>query len=666
VTLTIARRRIREACRGGPRRAQVVRFDPGGARSPPGSAGEEARLTTTTTRRPAVGAPVPARAGWRRRIATELGVVVAYLLASGLLYHRVLGDLAGRATGWVSSDSSLFTWWLGWTLYAPVHGLDPLTSTAQNAPDGVDGMWNTGVPVLGALLAPVTATAGPVVADNVAMILGPAVSAYAAYRALAVLVGPRWIRALAGLVYGFSPFVIAHAWVGHVNLVWSVLPPVVLWAAVRVLAGRGRVPGDGDGNSGQHAERGAARPWRDGALLGLAFAVQVGLYTQTVALGAVALVVVAVVLAVSAPRAAWRRLPALARPLAAAAVVLAVLCAWPAWVLLRGPSRPRGPIRDAVTMGADAANLVVPTPLTAIRPGTDALAAGMRAYPGEQGSYLGVAMLAVFLAAVVLVRSRAVVVTAVVTVVLGVASLGTSVAVLRRDTGVPLPWRVLVDLPLVGQAEAGRLAPFVALGVVAVWALALQHLTRPVDGAGTGPLRRVGRAVVVAVVLAAAVTWVPVDDQRTTAADAPAFFTAGAPGLGPAAPDGGPPIVEMVPRPSQAWLGGGDPLRWQALAGYSFRQSGGYFIGGSATTPVLYEGEVGAFQRGVADGGRGDVAAARADLAARQVGVIVVVPAAVRDPDAALRWARAVGGGPGRSADGVWIVPVCVAGRCGP
>jgi hypothetical protein len=608
----------------------------------------EARLTTTTVMEPTVDDPAPLRARRLPGVVAELGVVVAYLAASGLLFHRVLGDLAGRATGWVSSDSSLFTWWLGWTWYALSHGLDPLTSTGQNAPDGVNGMWNTGVPVLGALLAPVTATAGPVVADNVAMILGPAVSAYAAHRALMVLVGPRWIRALAGLVYGFSPFVIAHAWVGHVNLVWMVFPPVVLWASVRVLGGCGP-----DGR--------AVRPWRTGALLGLAVVVQVGLYTQTVALGAVALGIVAVVLAVSAPRATWRRLPALARSLLACLAVVAVLGAWPAWVLLRGPSRPRGPIRDAVTMGADLANLVVPSRLTAIRPGTDGLAGALRTYPGEQGSYLGVAMVLVFVAAVVLVRSRPVVLTAVVTVLLGVASLGTSVAILDRDTGVPLPWRFLVDLPLVGQAEAGRLAPFVALGVVTVWALALEHLIRP----GAGRWRRAGRAVVVVLVLAAAVTWVPVDDQRTTAAEAPAFFTSGAPGMGPVAADGGPPIVEMVPRPSQVWGGGGDPLRWQALAGFSFRQTGGYFIGGSATHPVLYEGEVGAFQRGVADGGRGDVSAARADLVARHVSAIVVVPAAVRDPDASLRWARAVGGDLGRDEGGVWIVPFCPADRCG-
>jgi hypothetical protein len=58
------------------------------------------------------------------------------------------------------------------------------------------------------------------------------------------------------------------------------------------------------------------------------------------------------------------------------------------------------------------------------------------------------------------------------------------------------------------------------------------------------------------------------------------------------------------------------------------------------------------------------VAAARADLVARHVSAIVVVPSAVEDPDAVLRWTRAVGGGPARSTGGVWIVPVCPAGRC--
>ncbi|MDL5154680.1 hypothetical protein [Actinomycetospora termitidis] len=597
-----------------------------------GSAGGGRLSTTSTSIAPPVVTDPPAErrpTRWRP-LAAEVGILLIYLVASGLLFHRVLGDLAGRATGVVASDSSLFTWWLGWTWYAITHGLDPFTTTWQNAPTGVNGMWNTGVPVLGVLLGPVTATAGPVVADNVAMILGPVASAYLAHRCLVVLVGPRWIRALAGLVYGFSPFVVAHAWVGHVNLVWSVFPPIVLWASVRVLA----------------APR---RPWLAGALLGLAFSLQMGLYTQTVALGALTLLVVAVVLAVSAPRTALRRVPSVARSVVAMAGVAGVLSAYPVYVLLAGPSRPQASIRESTEMGADAANFVIPSVLTAIRPGTDALAEQMRVYPGEQGSYLGAAMLLVVLVAVVLVASREILLTFVVTILLAVLSLGTSIAVLDQDTGTGLPWRLLLDVPLVGQAEAGRLAPFVALGVVTIWALALQHLTRDLPDGRWG---RVGRLTAVGLVLAAAATWVPGDQQGTTDASAPPFFLAGTPGIAPGS------IVELVPRPSQDWVrDGGVPVRWQALAGFSFRQTGGYFIGGSDQVPVQHDGLIGPFQQGVLDGGRGDVAAARADLASKQVSTIVVVPELVREPERVLTWSRAVAGNPGRLVEGSWVIP---------
>jgi hypothetical protein len=235
--------------------------------------------------------------------------------------------------------------------------------------------------------------------------------------------------------------------------------------------------------------------------------------------------------------------------------------------------------------------------------------------------------------------------------VLGVLSLGTSIAVLDRDTGVWLPWRLLVDLPLLGQAEPGRLAPFVALGVVTIWALALAHLTRPRPDGGWV---RAGRFVAAGLVLAAAVTWVPGGDhQGTTDASAPPFFRAGTPGIAPGA------IVELVPRPSQDWVrDGGVPVRWQAVAGFSYRQTGGYFIGGSDRFPVLHDGEIGAFQQGVLDGGRGDVAAARADLVAKQVDVIVVVPDQVPDSDRALAWSRTVAGSPGRLVDGSWVIPL--------
>ena len=62
---------------------------------------------------------------------------------------------------------------------------------------------------------------------------------------------PTWPRAAAGLLYGFSPFVVAHSSVGHLNLVWAVLPPALLWLLHALLVAP-RPP-----------------PWRTGVLIGL-------------------------------------------------------------------------------------------------------------------------------------------------------------------------------------------------------------------------------------------------------------------------------------------------------------------------------------------------------------------------------------------------------------
>jgi len=90
--------------------------------------------------------------------------------------------------------------------------------------------------------------------------------------------------------------------------------------------------------------------------VGLAFAVQTGIYTQTVAMGAIALLVVAAVLAVRWPRRVPERLPFIMRAGAACVGVYVVLCAYPIYLLLAGPSRPQVTIRASAGTGADAAN----------------------------------------------------------------------------------------------------------------------------------------------------------------------------------------------------------------------------------------------------------------------------------------------------------------------
>ena len=174
------------------------------------------------------------------------------------------------------------------------------------------------------------------------MILGPVVSGLALALALGAWVERWWPRAAAGLLYGFSPFVVAHSSVGHLNLVWAVLPPALLWLLHALLVAPAPAA---------VADR---RAHRAGVRL------QTGIYTQTVALCAVLLVVLALMLAVRWPREAVRRAPDVLRAAAACLGTYAVLCAYPLYLLLAGPGRPRSEIREPETTNSDAANLLRP------------------------------------------------------------------------------------------------------------------------------------------------------------------------------------------------------------------------------------------------------------------------------------------------------------------
>ena len=554
-------------------------------------------------------------------------VAAGYLAGSVGLQHRMVGELATVTAGSVPADSALFAWWLRWLPFAIEHGLNPLYSDFMHYPTGVNGMWNSTMPVLAAVLAPVTLTAGPVAAYNVGMLAGPVVSGLVLVWALAPYVHSWPGRILAGGLYAFSPFVIAHEWAGHLNLVWPILPPILLRAVHELVVREQR------------------RPWLAGGLLGVAFAVQTGLYTQTVALGAIALAVTALVLVVRWPGMVRARVRQVALAGVSCVGVWVVLCAYPLWLLLAGPGRPGASIRESGYYVTDLVNVAVPTELTAWPAGTRALAGQMRGYPGEQGAYLGVALLVLIVAAVLLVRRPVVRVTASVAAVLLVLSFGPSLVVLGRDTGIPGPWALLSEAPLVHHAEPVRLQVFVgmcAAMVVALW----------IDQARRWPVP--GRLVGLVLAAVAVVAWVPADRMQTRPVIVPAVFTAGD------SPIRDGDVVETWPRISGLWETGGIPMLWQAASGMGYRTTGGYFIGSDSAHPVLLEAPSSTFQAvagELATGGRVPVEqapVAAAELAARGVTAVVVVGG----PPALLDWARAVTSTNGIQYGQAWVFRV--------
>ncbi|TCK27355.1 hypothetical protein [Pseudonocardia endophytica] len=584
----------------------------------------------------------------RRRWVPPLLLALAYLLFSLALQHRALGSPSTVLIGRVTADADMFSWWLNWVPWSVLHGENPLVTDYMHYPYGLNALWNTSVPLLGVLLSPVTLTAGAVVAYNVGVVLGPVASGVALVFALRPYVRGWVARGIGGALYAFAPFHMAHAVAGHLNLTWSLLPPVLLLLAHHLFGGW---------QPAEHAEpagrvkRAAPvrRPWLLGAVTGLVLVAQLVLYTQMLAIGVVFLVMTAVVLALRFPRRVRPALPGLARAAAACVGVFAVVGAYPLYLILAGPVRPRGSIRNIDATGADLANLLVPTRMTAIRPAPDGLADELAGHVGEQGGYVGIAMLALVVVAVLVVRSTVLRVVATVGALAWFCSLGTGVTFLGAAAGITLPWTVMRHVPLLSEIEPVRIQVVVGMCVAVVVAMWIDHLptVAPSGAARIGAVALTGFALL---------SWIPADAQEVQPAPVPALFAA--PGTAFSPDD----VLELYPRTTAAWDDGAQGLRWQVASGMAFRTPGGYYIASDPEDDVVIESAWNRYQIGaqwVADGKNQPsdryTAAAAGDLRAVGVTVVAVVPQDPATDPAVLDWSRRVTGDPGRFDGGVWL-----------
>src|SRR5436305_591183 len=121
----------------------------------------------------------------------------------------------------------IIVWLLRWIAFALVHTQMPLLSTYLNAPHGVNSMWNASMPLAALAMWPFTSTLGPIFSYNLLVTLAVALSAWCAYLAARRYVESPLAAALAGLLYGFSPYMIAQSQ-GHLHVTLALIPPLML------------------------------------------------------------------------------------------------------------------------------------------------------------------------------------------------------------------------------------------------------------------------------------------------------------------------------------------------------------------------------------------------------------------------------------------------------
>jgi hypothetical protein len=450
-------------------------------------------------------------------------------------------------TRWIGGccDPEQSMWFLRWIPYAIEHLVDPFVTYQINAPTGVNLMWNSAAPLLSLALAPVTLLGGPILAYNVAIVASVALSAWCTCLLLARITTSPIASLVGGAVYGFSPYVVSHM-VLHLNLTAVWIPPLFVLLLHELVVGRRR------------------SPRMLGAAVGLLAAGQLLIFEEVLATSAVSgALLVAVLAVVGAHRRMSLREPA-RRVVAAilpAGLTFGVLTAWPLAVQFLGPQRIDSQVQNLETFSTDLLNVVVPTRYQLFSPDVATkLSDEFSGLYHEATGYLGVPLL-VLLTVVVIVRwsDLRIRVAGTMAVLLLVASFGPVLQVNTESTGIPMPWALISQAPLIEHALPGRLTVYLWLAIAVIVAITVDHLRRlPVRRAATGLLLV---AVAIAVAAPAPMRWWSVD--------VPVFFERW--------DDHGirdDAIVLLAPYFTNG--AGADPMLWAAVAGNEIRMYEAY------------------------------------------------------------------------------------------
>jgi hypothetical protein len=466
-------------------------------------------------------------------------VLVVYVGLALWLYAPAWSSPATTTLRGGGGDPAIFIWFLRWLPFALGNGHDLLVAHHLNYPDGVNLMWNTSMVLPGLLLAPLTTRFGPVLTYNLLLVAGLALSAWCAYLAIRRFVPAQLAAAAGGLLYGFSPAIRSQGSHPHMSLAFLV--PLMLLVLHEILVHRRRPP------------------WLAGAALGLLAGCQLLTGEELLAMtGLLGFALFVLLLAGNLRRLRGRMAHTLVA-FAVAGVVFAAIAAWPLSVQFTGAQRVHGDVQQTARM-SDLYSFVLPDSQQALAP-----AGSVGRVGGLQGrsAYLGVPLLLLLVAvAVRRWRDPLVRVTLALLLLAALLSLGPTLLVGGRDTGVRLPMAFLERLPLLDSLVPPRLAQLTALFAGLLLALFLHSVW------WQGGWRRVAAAAVGLAVLA------PLWPARTIAAEkvaTPAFFTGASVRALPR--DG---VTLVLPFP---YRGVSLPMTWQAESGLWFRMPGGYFIG---------------------------------------------------------------------------------------
>ncbi|WP_327359195.1 dolichyl-phosphate beta-glucosyltransferase [Streptomyces sp. NBC_01304] len=559
---------------------------------------------------------------------TTLLVPLLFLVLAVFLYRDRWADPGGTYLFDSGQDQNQWEWFFKVTSDNVLHLRNPLFTTLQNAPDGVNLMANTVMLGLSVPLAPVTALFGPALSLLLVMTLGLAGTATAWYWMIRRQLSVSWPAAAVGAALAaFAPPMISHA-NAHPNFVVLFMIPLIIDRALRLCDPDGPVV-------------------RNGVLLGLFATYQVLLGEEALLLAVVGMLLFALAYAALRPqvaRTAWR---SLLRGLGVAAAVALPLLAVPLYWQFFGPQSYKSVLHgDGVGNSPLALLSFADRSLAGDRDTSARLAINFT----EQNAFYGWPLVALVFAIVVRLWERALVkALAFTAVVAALLSLGPKFRIPMTDVELTGPWRLLAHQPLFESVIESRVAMVCAPALGMLVALAVDRL---------GTARISHRVVGYVAVAAALLPIAPTPFKTTDRVPVPRFYAEGM--WRSYVDEARGETVVPIPVPNAA---NAEALHWQTSTDLAFKLPGGYFNGPWGPDRMGIYGPVprntSNLLRDVADSGKAPGlsdawrAEAKKDLAYWNAGVLVLTP--VPNEDAVRATVEDLLGKKGKRVGGAWI-----------
>jgi hypothetical protein len=500
---------------------------------------------------PAPGGRVP-RPALQGLIALVIYVGV-FIVGFGL---ALVSRLDVPRVGQNADDPNLFIWLWQWWPYAVTHGINPLVSNQIGAPTGYNlAAWTTITPSAALLMWPLTALLGPITSYNVTLLLAPPTAAWAAFVLTRRLTGRFWASLLAGSIYGFNLYELAHDLAGQLCVSVTLLFPLLAYLVLLWW----------EGTLG-----------RTGFMIWTAVALALEFYTFTEGFFDLTMVIAAALVIgfAVAGRAARRTVARLAGFIAISYLGAIVLVS--PYLLDELLNQPAGLTRNSPHFSMPLSALVVP--LADRLWGLPSLSDFSRNHPAV--GYVGIPLLVLLIVFAVRTWSSKVTRLLVIMFVVIVAlSIGSGLDLSGKPV-FSLPWSGLWNLPIASSVETERfiLFGFLVLAIVLALWLAAPARSRPLLAARWG-LAVLGLAAIYANQMTFAEVVVTPPPAYTEAVPSlqqadtlPAFFTDG---LYKRYLTPGETVVVLSHRGNAGML-------FQAYTDFYFRVAGG-FINASLT-----------------------------------------------------------------------------------